>query len=163
MRMGEDFISADIKRVWTRKMSSVMWAWHCLSSTFNSVCMCARVCVCACVFMCMCMCLTVSSSWTVHGEVRGLVGLQSGSLHSRAEHLHLAGVASFPHVHLQQEMTSVIHFKSLLEEFPHVLCLKQQSSYSGFGTLIFTKTKTTYGVPQGSIYDPQVFSLLYIS
>jgi len=71
------------------------------------------------VYVCVCVCVTISSPWAVHGEVRGLVGLQAGPLHSGAEHLDHLGVAAFTHVHLeaspQQESTSLI-LKRLFQE-----------------------------------------------
>lgn len=45
--------------------------------------------------------LTVSSSTTVHGEMRRFVGLQSCSLDSGTKHFHIVRVTAFADIHLK--------------------------------------------------------------
>lgn len=60
--------------------------------------------------------VTISSSWTVHSEVCGLVGLQSTPLHSGTKHLHHVGVAAFTHIYLRAPTGSDITYFNLLKD-----------------------------------------------
>lgn len=96
-----------IVRTYKKRMCVCVWGGNCLAvlSVFLIgwfflfwLCVCVK-----CVSL-----LTISSPWTVHCKVCGLVRLQSGSFHSRTEHLHLVGVAAFTYIHLSQEITWLI-------------------------------------------------------